>query len=179
MPEGVVAEDIARDPEEIEVTPQHTEVQSKIGDKVFCEKISKIFSEGKSCWRTPQALAKMLEVDAAELADWMDKQQELCCRPSKEDGTYFYAHIQRLEKAKDEKKGMPRPLISEEDRYAFSQLHLIYKNFSEVMDKYAMRVHEKNKDAFDMFAAAKEKMSSAMGALANTLKVDVHKLLDL
>jgi hypothetical protein len=177
MPESVAA-DIASVPEELEVTSQPTAVKTKIGEKDFCEKIGKIFSEGKP-WRTPQALAKTLEVDVQELVVWMDKQAELCCRPGKEDGTYFYALVNRLEKVtnNDEKsKNMVRPVITEEDRYLFAQLHLEYKNITDTLEKYALRIHDKSEEAFNALASAKNKMSAGLGILANALKVDTHKL---
>ncbi len=160
--------------EEVTVKAKPTEVQSAIGSEEFIKEFARII-KGGDVWRTPAGLAKKLNVDQADLQAWMDKQGELVRRPGKEDGTFFYAYIQRLEKPK-EPKGMERKAIMEEDRYMMALLHNGYGNYVRTLEKYALRLHDKNAEAFAALAQARDRMSAGVVLLANTLGTDVEKL---
>ena len=118
-------DDLADAPvEDIEIKKQPAVPTPKVGSDEFCEALRKEFSEGK-IWRSSKALGEKLNVDVVELAGFLEKQQLVCTRRSKEEGVFLYALVSRLgEAAKDENaekvKEQLRPLVSEEDRYAIA-----------------------------------------------------------
>ena len=180
---GVVGEDLEAAPvEEVEVTKQHTPVQSKIGTKEFNEALLKEFSEGSSVWRSSKALAEKMNVDVVELDNFLRAQQVLCCRPSKTEGVFMYALLKRLQATEQPAKPDPkveaamRPLVSEEDRYALASLHSAYIVLHAALDKYALKIHDKNPEAFTQLVQGKDKVEAGIVLLATKLKADVSKL---
>jgi len=165
--------------EEVKVEAKPTATKTQIGTKEFCDELTKIMKDGKP-WRTPQALAEKLGVDPVDLAKWLDKQTEVCHRPGKEENAFYYALLCRLEKEekKDEKKDVKiaRPIITEEDRYCIALLHQTYSNLTTALEKYALRIHEKSEEAFNLIAKSKDRLSAGLALLCNASKADINKL---
>lgn len=160
--------------EEIKVKMKSSEAKSAIGQEDFVIEFVRIMKNG-DIWRTPKTLAKKLNVDEADLQNWMDKQPALVKRPGKEDGTFYFAILERLEKPK-QPKGMERKAVTEEDRNYFSLLHFHYGSYLKILEKYALRIHEKNQEAFTALVQARDRMSVGVVLLANTLGSEVEKL---
>ena len=160
--------------EVIEVPVKPTAVQSSIGTEDFLTNFVKLIRGGDT-WRTPKGLAAKLDVDPVDLAAWMDTQTQLCKRPGKEDGVFFYALAERIEK-KEKPKGMDRQAITEEDRYMTALLDQAYKNYLRLLNKYAMRACDRTEEGFKLLLQARDRMSAGVALVINSLKADVDKL---
>jgi hypothetical protein len=167
--------------EDVEVQKQHTPVTSKIGSKEFNEELIKELSDGKP-WRTAKGLATKFNVDAKELDAHLLKglEEPLCYRKSKEDGVFLYAILKRVEQekpARDPKvEAALRPIVTEEDRYALASLHSSFILLDAALHKYAMKIHERNSEAFTNLVQGKDKIEAGIALLASKLKSDVTKL---
>ena len=153
---------------------------SIFSSKEFCESLYGEFSQGK-VWRTSEALAKKLNVDVVELDNYLRGQQVVCCKPSKDEGVFLYALIKRLEvppQNKDATKveAQLRPLVSEEDRYCLGSIHSALILLEAALQKYALKIHERNPEAFTSLVAGKDKIEAGMVLYANKLKADLFKL---
>jgi len=174
--------DLADEPvEDVEVVKQHTPVQSKIGTKEFNEVLIKEFSDGK-IWRSSKAIADKMNVDVVELDTFLRSQAILCCRPSTTEGLMLYALLKRLEQQQPKETKDPkveaavRPVVSEEDRYAIATLHSAYVLLESAMQKYALKIHERNPEAFTNLVQGKDKVEAGIVLLATKLKADFSKL---
>lgn len=167
--------------EDVEVQKKHTPTISKIGTKEFNEALLKELSEGK-VWRTAKGLSSKFNVDVKELNEHLQKglEEPLCYRTSKEDGVFLYAILKRVEKEKhevDPKVEMAlRPLVTEEDRYALASLHNSFILLDAALHKYAMKIHERNPEAFTNLVQGKDKIEAGIALLAIKLKSDISKL---
>jgi len=166
--------------EDIKVKKQQTPASSKIDSKEFCESLSKEFSEGK-VWRTSKALAEKLNVDVIELDNFLRKQQTVCSRASKDEGVFLYALIKRVEehkqtKAEEKVESILRPLASEEDKYAIASLHSAYLLLDSALQKYAVKIHERNSEAFANLIDGKNKVEAGIVLLSTKVKADLSKL---
>lgn len=161
--------------EDIEVKKQVNPIQPKVGSQDFCEVLFKEFSSGK-VWRTSKALAEKLNVDVIELDAYMRTQQAVCSRPSKEEGVFLYALISKLDPP-PAKQGIPtRQLVTEEDRYAFSSFHNALLLYESALQKYAIKIHEKNPEAFSLLMSGKNKLEAGLVLYGGVLKADITKL---
>lgn len=161
--------------EEVEVPKHKTPSASKVGTKEFCDELYREFASG-NIWRTSKALADKFNVDAVELDNYLRTQQAVCSRPSKkEEGTFLYALINRLA-TKEEKKVEVRSLVSEEDKYALACLHSSFILLEATLQKYALKIHERNSEAFTQLVAGKDKLEAGIVLFANRIKADISKL---
>lgn len=173
--------DLAAQPvEEVEVQRHETPVVSKIGTKEFCDSLYHEFSDGKNVWRTSKALADKLNVDAVDLDNYLRSQQIVCSKPSKEEGVFLYALVKRIEQpaqvTNSKVEAVTRPLVSEEDRYALASLHSSFLLLEAALQKYALKIHERNPEAFTQLVAAKDKLEAGMILFGSRQKADMTKL---
>ena len=165
--------------EDVPVQSQPTPVQPKVGTKEFCELLNKEFSEG-SVWRSTDAIAKKLNVDVVELDKFLRTQTALCSRPSKKEGVFLYALTKRVEaeqgKEPKEVTEAMRPLVSEDDRYALASLHSAFVLYEAALQKYALKIHERNSEAFTQLVAGKDKLQAGMVLFGQRVKADMSKL---
>lgn len=174
-----MSDDLNKKPLELTVVPNAEIPKSKFDSEDTVKKLYKLFTDGP-VWRSLSNLATKLEVDAKELEIFLDKSVAVCQKPGKEDGVRYYALIERLKKDETpEEKKIPkqqRQLITEEDRYASASLHLVYGDLVRVLDKYAIRVFENNKEAFTFLMKAKENLSAGIVLYHNSTKTELEKL---
>lgn len=165
--------------EDVEVQKQPTPVQPKVGTKEFCELLHKEFSDGK-VWRSTEALAKKMNVDVVELDKFLRGQAALCCRPSKEEGVFLYALVSRVEQSKEKEnktvETAMRPLVAEEDRYALASIHSAFVLLEAALQKFALKIHERNPEAFTQLVAGKDKLEAGLVLYGQRLKADMSKL---
>ena len=160
--------------QELKVEMKQAAVESKIGSSEFTDAFIKLIKTG-NVWRTAKGLADKLGVDPIDLVKWMEQQPAICKKPGKEDGIFYYAAIDRLEKP-EKPKGMERKVITEEDRYMTALFYNQYGNYLKILEKYALRAHEKNPEAFTALAQARDRMSAGVALLINSLGSDLGKL---
>jgi hypothetical protein len=155
-------------------------ITKEVQEKLHAE----LVKEGK-VWRTSKALADKLNVDVVALDDFLQKQPSVCVRPSKDEGVFLYALLKRLEAEESPQRVQPmpvaveeimRPLIKDEDKYAIASLHNAYVLLDMTMKKYAMRIYERNSEAFTQLASAKDKLEAGIVLYAKKLKIDLSKL---
>lgn len=165
--------------EEVKVKTVLTSNQSVIGSDEFGKEFAKLLCEG-AVWRTAPNLATKLGVDAVDLVNWMDKIPAICRKAGKEDGVYFYALVERIQaiakREEVENKKLTRTVVTEEDRYAASGLHLVYGQFLKIMEKYALRIHDKCPEAFNALMTARDRLSAGTILFHNATKVETDKL---
>lgn len=166
--------------EDLEVQRQHTPSQTSIGSKEFNEALVAELNGGQ-LWRTSKALGEKLKVDVVELDKFLRNQLVICSRASKKEGVFLYALVKRLEQVEKPKvdpkvEAALRPLVTEEDRYALSSLHNAHIILHNAMNQYAMKIHERNPEAFTSLAEAKNKLEAGIAMLAVRLKADLSKL---
>lgn len=174
-----MSEDIQALPtEEVVVEPKPTGIKSKVGTEEFVKEFVQTIKSGP-VWRSAKKIAEILNCDPLDLAAWMDRQTELVRRPGKDEGVVYYAVAGRVEaQAKEEKvaPGMERKQIVEEDRYSVAMLHQTYSNLTKILERYALHIHTRNKEALAKLVEGREAVSAGISLLANTLQVDVNKL---
>ncbi len=175
-------EDLASVPViDVEVTKQHTPPKSKIEDKEFIEALKKEFMEGK-LWRSSKAIAEKLNIDVIELDTYLRAQPALVSRPSTTEGLMLYASLSRIDAAQQAAKTDPkvdavmRPVAAEEDRYALSAIHSSFILLQSALEKYALRIHQLNPEAFTNLVSGKDKVEAGFVLLATKLKADTSKL---
>jgi hypothetical protein len=165
--------------EDIAIQRQPTPVSTKVDSKDFGESLLKELSDG-NVWRTSKALAEKMNVDVVELDAFLRKQQAVCSRPSKTEGVFLYALVKRIEveKPKENPKveAALRPLVSEEDRYALGILHSAFQLLDGALDKYAMKIYERNSEAFTKLVEGKDKLEAGLVLFGQKIKADFTKL---
>lgn len=164
-------------PEEVVVDPVSAGVKTKIGEEDFIKEFVKVIKEGP-VWRSSKKLAEIFGVDIKELEDWMDRVTQLAKRPGKEEGIVYYASVNRLEKEEEKQSppGMGKKQITEIDRYLIALLHMDYSNLVNILEKYALHAHSRNKEAFAKLVEARDALSAGITLLANTIQLDITKL---
>ena len=161
--------------ETIDCRSKPLEVELKIDTEEFSKELQKILESNEKVWRSSKVLSEKLKVDALELDKYLQKRQDIVCRPSKDEGVFFYALLKRLatpEKIEEIKK----PLVTEADRYYMAMLHMIFMNLSDTLEKAAVRIHERDSEAFNNLVMAKNKLEVGLVFYANSIKADVSKL---
>ena len=164
--------------EEVQVSSIPTPKVVKVNTKEFCQELYKELAEGK-IWRTSKTLADKLNVDVVELDAFLRAQPVICSKASKEEGVFLYALIKRVEeiaKKEDENKVLARPLVNEEDRYALGCLHSAFMILEATLQKYAVKIHERNPEAFTNLVAGKDKLEAGIVLFGNKIKADFSKL---
>lgn len=171
MSEELVASPV----EDIAVQRCTTPANPKVGTKEFCEALGKELSDGK-VWRSSKALAENLNVDVVELDKYLRLQQSVCSKASKEEGVFLYALTKRMEAPQPVAETVMRPLVTEEDRYALASLHSAFILLESTLQKYLMKIHERNPEAFTQLMAGKDKLEAGIVLYGIKLKADMSKL---
>lgn len=178
MPDEVAPEaEITELPVEVvEVRTKPTAVKTKVGSEDFIEQFKKLIMGG-NVWRTPKSLAEKLGVDPVDLAAWMDKQQPLCRKPGKEDGTVYYAAVERVQIPEEKRPpGMDRKVVTEEDRYMLAEFNLVLNNLYDVLDKHGMRAYERSEEGFKAIVQARDRLDAGVALLINRTNSDRSKM---
>jgi hypothetical protein len=171
-----MSQDIREIPtEEVIVRTTSSPSVSTIGSKEFIEEFAKELKSGRNM-RTPNSLASKLGVDSVELAKWMDRCPELIRKPGKEDGVFYYGLAVKMDNTDQESKKLTRTVIKEEDRYCAAALHMIYGELLRTLEKYAIPIHDKSKEAFTALMEARDKLSAGTVLFQSASKVDTDKL---
>ena len=169
--------------QEVTVEPKAAPEVSKIGSDEFCQELYKLLKVGKP-WRTADGLAKRLGVDGLDLAKWMARQPSLVMRSGKEEGVMYFALAEVVAPEKEDKPEPPakvkrlldRRLVSEEDRYALAQLHLIYQNLRSVLEKYALKISDRSLEAFTHLIKGKDRLGAGLAVYSHVVQADLTKL---
>lgn len=164
--------------EDIEVQSVATSPNPSIGTKEFADLLNKEFS-GDKVWRSSHSLAKKLNVDVVELDNYLRKQKALCSRVAKDEGVFLYAFTDRVGKTEEkaEARKAQRPLVDEEDRYTIAYLHNSLHTLELVLKKYALKIHERNSEAFSQFVEAKNRLEAGIVLYGQKIKADMTKLI--
>lgn len=178
-------------PSDLTVAEKHVEIPSKLNNKDFVNKLFAFLREGK-VWRSSTAICEKLDVDPEELDEYLRKRHDIACKSNKDGDSFYYAEVERLsdkDKVIDEqtkravvearesmRNVRSRSLVSEEDRYALAVLNNIYMNFKGILDKYGIKLYDKEEEIFNHLMNAKKKMFIGITLLADAIKADISKL---
>lgn len=144
----------------------------KIDSEGFIEEIEKFLTEGKHIWRSSGKMATNFKVDPVELHKFLSGSEKFVSKSSSEEGEILYALKSRLE----EKKEKQKPVISEEDRYALSQLSLVHDMMCQTLKRFGIEIHTKCPEAFDYFVEGKSKLEIGLVRLAAATNAKLEKL---
>lgn len=170
------SDDLTKGPvQEIEVKTVPTAMKTVIGSEEFVKELCKQLKEGSE-WRTPEGLSAKLGCDAADLAKWMDKVPEIISRPGKDDKVFYALGGRVLKPDNDKDKKNQRPVVEPQDHHIVALLHQTYSNLLAVMQKYSIRIHDKNAEAFTMLMQARDKLSAGTMLLMAATRTDTTKL---
>jgi hypothetical protein len=169
--------------EEIQVvtaTSEPAEDTTELGNEDFIKKLLEEFHT-KNLWRKLESLAEALKVDVQHLRQWLDSAPGVLRKRGKEDGVFYYAWEQRVNREqpadeKKEKKLTKRPPVREEDRYVLGILHMTYWTFYRTLKTYGLEISQVDNDAFNNFAVALDKLESGLVLFSNKSGADVSKL---
>lgn len=164
--------------EELVVETKPLKPQSKIGTKEFGEALYNLLANGKEIWRKSNTLAAKLEVDPIEMDKFLRAQPVIASRRGQEEGVFLYALVQRLEPEKkpDEEKKPTRQLVGEEDYYTLASMNDCLMVLETALRKHAVKIAERNPEAFTQLVSAKEKLEAGLYLFAGKIKADMNKL---
>ncbi len=155
---------------ELPVKPQVIHEKHKIDSEGFAEEIEKFLAFGKHTWRTSGKIATHFNVDAVELDKFLSKFDKVTSKATADE--VFYALKSKLVQ-KEEK---PRPVITEQDRYALAQLCLATDLVKQILKRFSTDIHAKCPEAFSYFVEGKSKLEIGIVHLATATKANLEKL---
>jgi hypothetical protein len=171
--------------EELQVAKKVSVPKSEIGSSEFVKELDKLLTDSQP-WRSSAALAEALNVDTHDLDKFCRKQTNIVSKPSKIEGVFLYGYAHRTapedkkddkgKKDKKDKKELSRPLVTEEDRYAIASIHGALMLLESTLQKYALRIHERNSEAFTKLAKAREDIEAGLYLYAKKVHANLDKL---
>ena len=72
-----------------------------------------------------------------------------------------------------------KSFLSPEDYFYFSNLHLLLKNYGDILQKYSLTIHDKSNEAFNCLVNSKNNLEKGLNILNQKLKFDVDKLIEV
>ncbi len=166
--------DLKTSAEVVNVQVKTSEVPGKIGTDEFFKELGVQLSQDK-VWRSGSTLAKKLGVDQKEIEAWLDKKQEICRKPGNSDGIFYYALKSRIDK-NNEQVVKPDTSVQPEERYALAQLHLLENNLGDVLKRYALKISQRDEEAYSQLTKALKHLEAGTALFAKTTKADIKHL---
>lgn len=163
----------------------------------FKQKLIQILREDAKPWKGVPYLAKSMQCKDEDFVKWADVSTLLIRKPSQKNKDQFlYALLDRVgggaeppkeEKKQEEKKpkadkkqkNSPNSSITDEERFALAQLHLICSQMLNVMDFYANRLAIRHTEAFSHLTKAEKDLRAGVALLQADLKVEDKRLTPL
>lgn len=158
-------------PSVVEIVPNRSEVQSKIGTDEFKAELLKEFT-GKHRWRSSVSLAKSLKVDAKDLEKFLDKNPDYQYRVD-DQGIVFYAVYQQVKRVE---KTVVKNTISAKERYALAMLYHLSLGLEATLDKYALIISERDIEILSHLTRSLTNIKSGTALFACALKADITDL---
>lgn len=156
---------------ELPVKTKIVVAKGKIESEGFIEEVKKFLSGGKHVWRSSGKVATHFTVDPVELHNFLSKCDDIVSKCSDEKEV-FYA----LKSRSEDKPEKPRPVITEEDRYALAQLSLAHDMVHQVLKRFGVTIHIKCPEAFGYFVEGRSKLEIGLVHLATATKANLEKL---
>lgn len=170
---------MSEDIQVITATSEPAEDTTELGNEGFVKKLFVEF-RSKNLWRKLESLAQTLGVDVQKLRQWLDVAPGILRRRGKGDGVFFYClkerHDNEIKKQKEKKVDINRPSVREEDRYALATFHMTYWMLYKALKSYALEISQVDKDAFNNFAVALDKLESGLVVFSKKVGASIEKL---